>query len=128
MPEPSAVLAMIRRKPPSDGGDSQHVSQGPGWDQQPHSRVARTRLRVTGTLRTGSHWQPVWPAAWLSVDHWKWRTYRIGGDNIVAFTVVRCTPDRIWHCPQWILQNEKTCRSDYLVAIRTSSIDYEPID
>jgi hypothetical protein len=68
-------------------------------------------------------------ATGLSVAHWKWRrAFLVGGDRIFAFRVVRCTPHKQWHFPQWILSNEKTCPSDYILAIRTNGVDHEPID
>jgi hypothetical protein len=42
--------------------------------------------------------------------------------------VVRPTFHPSGKSPQWILSNGGTCRSDYIVVIRTDSIDYEPID
>jgi DNA invertase Pin-like site-specific DNA recombinase len=68
-------------------------------------------------------------AAGLDVVPSKWRrTFLIGGDHVVVMRVVRPTFHRSRGSPQWILSNGGTCRSDYIVAIRTRSIDYEPID
>jgi DNA invertase Pin-like site-specific DNA recombinase len=65
----------------------------------------------------------------LSVVEWKWRRiFLVGDDCMFAIRVVRCTPDKRWHSPQWILQNENTCRSDFIVAIRTDKVGTEPID
>ena len=68
-------------------------------------------------------------ATGLSVVHWKWRrTFLVGDDRIFAIRIVRCTPDKRWKCPQWILSNGKTLGSDYIVAVRTDKVDHDPID
>jgi hypothetical protein len=65
----------------------------------------------------------------LSVLPCKWqRSFLIGGEFIFSFKVIRCTPDKNWNTPQWILANGKTSRSDYVVAIRTDLPDHEPLD
>jgi hypothetical protein len=66
-------------------------------------------------------------AVGLTAVHWKWRrTFLVGGSSIFAITIVRCTSNN--GSPQWVLQNKGTCQSDYLVAIRTHTINHELLD
>ena len=67
-------------------------------------------------------------AVGVSAVHWKWRTFLVGGSYFVAITVVRSTSHKTGKSPQWLLCNRGTCRSDYVVAIRTREVDHELMD